>query len=104
MSSDKLLGKSICTDINEGIYTMPLLLTFAGPDGKQLKAMLAGSKKIYPSEITRLMISNGSFRRTIDEARKYGLASESCLEQSVSQQFKGKVGGPILKLLKLGVS
>lgn len=80
ISSKELLGKSVCNDIKEGNYTLPLLITLSGPDGARVMSQLDLGEKIRAGEIVDLMISNGSIYQTLNMAKKYNSLAIKALD------------------------
>lgn len=71
VASDDFLGKPAGSDIGEGTFTLPVLLAAEGPDGKEVRALLADGKPYDRSAIDRvisLTVGGGYVDRVLDEA------------------------------------
>jgi heptaprenyl diphosphate synthase len=70
-ADEAFLGKPTGSDIGEGVYTLPVLYAADGPDGPEIRGLLAGGAPTDRGSIDRvieLTISGGHVDRVIDEA------------------------------------
>ncbi|HTE21892.1 MAG TPA: polyprenyl synthetase family protein [Candidatus Limnocylindria bacterium] len=70
LSTEKLMGKPVGTDVREGIYTLPVLLALQTPHRKTIKPLLkppncTGSVLVQP------LWESGAFEQTIQKVRAY---------------------------------
>jgi len=72
---DASLGRPPGTDVQSGVYTLPILLTTSGrfSSAEQLVALLA-DPTVYDSCVTLLM-QNGAIAATVDQAHRPSTAS-----------------------------
>ncbi len=71
VATDDVLGKPAGSDIREGTFTMPVLLAAAGPDGDELRALLAGPRPYSEETVERavaLVTGGGYVDRALDSA------------------------------------
>ena len=84
-SSEKVFGKPVGKDVREGKITLPLIYALKQleeQDREALKMTFVG-RKASDTELERLIEfvrNNGSLDRIREEARKYGLRAERCLD------------------------
>lgn len=72
VASDEELGKPSGNDLMQGVYTLPVIRTLAGPRGQQLLPLLG--RPLGPDEIDvprRLISANGSLASSAATARQY---------------------------------
>lgn len=79
ISTPELFGKPVGNDIPEGVYTMSLIFGLAGAHQKALKQAV---KTKDTDTITRLLIADGSIKRSIDEIKQYNQQAEQALGKS----------------------
>ncbi len=71
VATDDVLGKPAGSDIREGTFTMPVLLAAAGPDGDELRSLLAGPRPYSEETVERavaLVTGGGYVDRALDAA------------------------------------
>ena len=72
VSSEEELGKPSGNDLMQGVYTLPVIRSLAGPDRERLLAMLGKPlSKEQVEEPRSLVIANGSIAGSIATAREY---------------------------------
>jgi heptaprenyl diphosphate synthase len=72
VATDEQLGKPAGHDLVEGVYTLPVLRTIAGPGGERLRDLLG--RPLAPGELDEargIVRSNGSVDAALDVARRY---------------------------------
>lgn len=70
-ADEAFLGKPSGSDIGEGVYTLPVLYAADGPDGSEIRDLLADgapSDRQSIDRIIELTISGGFVDRVVDEA------------------------------------
>ncbi len=70
VASDDFLGKPAGSDIREGTFTLPVLLAAEGPEGDEIRSLLADGGPYPPETINRvieLTINGGYIDRVLDE-------------------------------------
>lgn len=79
ISSEQLLAKPVGIDIEEGIYTYPLLMALESTQGNMLKNILQSKASVIDlKSINDLLFSSGAINKTILEIQKYNnLATKS---------------------------
>jgi heptaprenyl diphosphate synthase len=73
------LGKPAGSDIGEGTFTLPLLYAANGPDGAEIRSMLAGGapyESVVIKRVIDLVTEGGFIDRVLDEATERMRASE----------------------------
>ncbi len=80
LSTPELCGKPVGNDIKEGVYTLPLLLSLQSPSAETIKPWLTKNTTVSMSEITDLLLKDGSIQKTITEAQKYNKTASSALK------------------------
>ncbi len=71
VASDEFLGKPAGSDIGEGTFTLPVLLSARGPDAEEIASLLEGGKPYGGEAIRRvidLTVASGSIDAVLDEA------------------------------------
>lgn len=71
VADEAFLGKPAGSDIREGVYTLPIIYAADGPDGDEIRALLADRPPAEDTTIDRviaLAIDGGYVDRVVDEA------------------------------------
>jgi len=71
IASDEFLGKPAGSDIGEGTFTLPVILAANGPDGDEVRSLLADGKPYSRESIDRviaLTVAGGFVETVLDEA------------------------------------
>jgi heptaprenyl diphosphate synthase len=71
VASEDFIGKPAGSDIREGTYTLPVLYAAAGPDGEEIRSLLANGAPSDPAVIDRIIeltVTGGHTDRVISEA------------------------------------
>lgn len=89
LSSTELLGKSIGNDINEGVYTLPLLLSLKGPESEKIKKWVSQKERVFRPELVEIMLGNGTIKKTIMKAQFY---NQSAIRTLVALDNKNLTG------------
>jgi heptaprenyl diphosphate synthase len=55
IATDEFLGKPAGSDIGEGTFTLPVLYALAGPDGDEIRLLLAGARPYPPGTVARVI-------------------------------------------------
>lgn len=79
ISAPELLGKSTASDVQEGVYTMPVLLGLRGPHAKQLKAYLADARKAPLNPLAYSTLHN-PIQQTLNEVKNYNHKAQRTLK------------------------
>jgi len=81
VADEAFLGKPAGSDIREGVYTLPLLYAADGPDGDEIRSLLAKGPPADVQVIDRvieLTIDGGFVDRVLDEAvERIGVAEKA---------------------------
>ncbi len=81
VSSDAEMGKPTGHDLEEGVYTLPVLFTLAGPQGAELRNMLGGPLDAATRDAAASIICEGSgVGLAIDRARSFADTGRSALD------------------------
>lgn len=87
LSSSELLGKPVCSDITEGIYTLPVILTLEGDYRKQLLANIQiATKSQFDS--TKVLIDSGSLQKAVDRAKEYNRSAKQAVASFASEELQ----------------
>jgi geranylgeranyl pyrophosphate synthase len=72
ISTESVMGKTIGKDIEEGVYTLQLLLGLNSPQKNNIKSMLKSRKmnQVVSSELLKILFSCGAIEKTIQEIRE----------------------------------
>ncbi len=73
VATDEFLGKPAGSDMQEGVFTLPLLYAVAGDNGPELRQLLAGPRPFPPETVAKVIAivrSGGYVDLAIDEARR----------------------------------
>ncbi|MEX0768651.1 MAG: polyprenyl synthetase family protein, partial [Microthrixaceae bacterium] len=82
VSTEAEMGKPTGHDLEEGVYTLPVLLTLAGPSGSELAAMLGGPLDGATRDAAATLIKEGpGVSSAIDQARKYADTGRAALNE-----------------------
>ena len=79
VADEAWLGKPAGSDIGEGTFTLPLLYAADGPDGAEIRGLLAGGAPFPQENIDRvieLVTGGGYVERVLDEATERMRVSE----------------------------
>ena len=79
VADEEWLGKPAGSDIGEGTFTLPLLYAADGPDGAEIRSLLASGKPYQQDQIDAvisLVVAGGHVDRVLDEATERMRASE----------------------------
>jgi heptaprenyl diphosphate synthase len=71
IATESYLGKPAGSDIGEGVFTLPVLYALSGPDGAEIRSLLAGGHPYPQTSIERaigLVASGGYVDRVVAEA------------------------------------
>ena len=71
VADEAFLGKPAGSDIGEGVYTLPVLYAADGPDGSEIRSLLADgapTDRAVIGRVIQLTASGGFVDRVIDEA------------------------------------
>ena len=83
VATEDFLGKPTGSDIGEGTFTLPVLFALEGPDGDELRRLLADSRPYPPKTVARvidLARSRGHVERALQVAREHTAAAAAALE------------------------
>ncbi len=81
-STTELLGKPAGNDVEEGVYTLPLLLALQSSAGEQLRSWLGKEPQvsIKQAEMVQLLVNSGVIDKTLIEARRYNRQAADSLK------------------------
>ncbi len=71
VADEAFLGKPAGSDIGEGTFTLPVLYAAAGPEGKEIRSLLSGSRpysRAATDRVINLVTSGGYVDRVLEEA------------------------------------
>jgi len=83
VATEEFLGKPAGSDIGEGTFTLPVLYALEGPDGAEVRRLLAGDRPYPPETVARvidLARSRGHVERALQVAREHTAAAAAALE------------------------
>ncbi len=83
VATEGFLGKPAGSDIGEGTFTLPVLYALEGPDGDEVRRLLAGGRPYPPEAVARvidLARSRGHVERALQMAREHTTAAAAALE------------------------
>jgi len=83
VASEDFLGKPAGSDIGEGTFTLPVLFAMEGPDGDEVRRLLAGGLPYSPEAVARvidLARSRDHVERALQVAREHTAAAAAALE------------------------
>lgn len=92
IASNEFLGKPAGSDIGEGTFTLPVLLAADGPDGVEIRSLLAGGGPYSRSAIDRaieLTIAGGFIDVVLDECEERIRRAEISADLIPSNPLKG---------------
>ena len=91
VSTEAEMGKPTGHDLEEGVYTLPVLLTLAGPDGGDLRALLGGPVDPATRDAAAAIVRDGDgIDQAIERARAYADSGRAAL--AVLPESPGVVG------------
>ncbi|HTN99350.1 MAG TPA: polyprenyl synthetase family protein [Microthrixaceae bacterium] len=80
VSDEAAMGKPTGHDIEEGVYTLPVIVALAGPDGDQLRSMLNEDVDDTTRDAAALIVRNGDGIPTaIEKARSFADSGREAL-------------------------
>lgn len=84
IADEGFLGKPAGSDIGEGVYTLPVLYAADGPDGPEIRDLLAGGAPRDRAVIDRVIertVAGGFVDRVIDESVEHMRRAEAASER-----------------------
>ena len=91
VSTEAEMGKPTGHDLEEGVYTLPVLLTLAGPEGAELRSLLGGPVDVIARDTAAAIVRDGSgIEQAISRARGYADTGRIALE--ILPESPGVVG------------
>jgi heptaprenyl diphosphate synthase len=82
VATEEQLGKPSGHDLEEGVYTLPVLRTLAGPDGDELRELLTPSLDEPARHKALAIVRNGDgIPSTIDAARAFAAEGRLALQE-----------------------
>lgn len=82
VSDEAAMGKPTGHDIEEGVYTLPVLAALAGPDGEKLRSMLGGPVDSATRDAAAEIVRAGDgIPMAIERARSYADVGREALDQ-----------------------
>jgi heptaprenyl diphosphate synthase len=84
VADEEWLGKPAGSDIGEGTFTLPVLYALAGPEGTEIRSLLAGGRPHEQGAIDRvisLVAAGGYIDRVLDEATERMRKAEQATER-----------------------
>lgn len=97
VAREAFLGKPAGSDIGEGVFTLPVLLAADGPDGAEIRSLLAGGKPHPRATIDRvieLTNAGGYVDRVLDEA-----VERIRIAEKAAGRIKNESLSPVLRSL-----
>ena len=82
VATEGFLGKPAGSDIGEGTFTLPVLYALEGPDGDEVRRLLAGGRPYPPEAVARvidLARSRGHVERALQMAREHTTTAAAAL-------------------------
>jgi len=80
VSTEAEMGKPTGHDLEEGVYTLPVLLTLAGPGGDELRSLLGGPVDAVTRDTAAAVVRDGSgIEQAIARARGYADSGRDAL-------------------------
>ena len=98
VASEDFIGKPAGSDIKEGTYTLPVLYAAAGPDGDEIRTLLADGAPTDPSVIDRIIeltVAGGYTDRVVAEAAERLKVAEKAASRLPDSELR-----PILRSLE----
>jgi heptaprenyl diphosphate synthase len=89
VADEAFLGKPAGSDMLEGTYTLPVLYAVAGPDGPEIRDLLARGRP-DPATVARLLDivrSGGYVDRVLDEALERARVAEKAVARAATGQL-----------------
>lgn len=72
VSTPDLMGKPVGNDLREGVYTLPVIFALQGPNGRALRAALAGGDgEAGVDAVVDAVRADGTVERALTVARRY---------------------------------
>jgi heptaprenyl diphosphate synthase len=91
IASDEFLGKPAGSDIGEGTFTLPVLLAADGPEGSEMRSLLAGRGPYSREAIRRvieLTVAGGYIDIALDECEDRIRRAEKAADQIPADRLK----------------
>lgn len=80
VASEEDMGKPVGHDIEEGVYTLPVLFTLDGDHGNELRALLGGAVEPDQRDRAAAMVRDGDgIERAIERASEYASRGRTAL-------------------------
>jgi len=90
IADETFLGKPAGSDIGEGVYTLPVLYAAGGPDGAEIRDLLADGAPADRGDIDRvveLTVAGGFVDRVIDESMAHMRRAEDATDRISSRSL-----------------
>lgn len=82
VSDEEAMGKPTGHDIEEGVYTLPVLVALAGPDGERLRSMIGGPVDVTTRDAAAEIVRSGDGIPTaIRKARSFADLGRAALDE-----------------------
>ena len=78
LSTSELMGKPVGNDLEEGVYTLPVLLALNGSHRKVVGSLLT-DKPVDQSTLVELLVNEGYIKQVVDEIQKYNHKASAAL-------------------------
>jgi len=80
VSTEEEMGKPTGHDLEEGVYTLPVLFSLAGADGAELRSLLGGPVDLATRDTAAAIVRDGDgIERSIARAREYADTGRTAL-------------------------
>jgi geranylgeranyl pyrophosphate synthase len=82
VATEAFLGKPAGSDVGEGTFTLPVLYALAGPEGAEVRRLLAGGRPYSPEAVAgviSLARSGGHVERALEVAQGHTAGAAAAL-------------------------
>lgn len=89
LADPKLLGKPTWVDLNDGVYTMPVILALKDDGSTQLRKWLKDDPKKHGQQIAEHLIKGGYVKQSLDVIREYNQLAKDALSELTKPDLSG---------------
>jgi geranylgeranyl pyrophosphate synthase len=77
ISDEKLIGKPINKDVEEGVYTLPLLLSISSNESSNIKKLIKDYKRSDSSALVKQLIKDNSIQKSFELVNEYNTLAKN---------------------------
>lgn len=95
ISTEEKVGKPVCNDIAEGIYTLPLINALKGKHEDQITEWLASDISLHKKKLIKLLFDEGYLDKTIYAINKYNALAINAVKKMAKGRYINLTNIPV---------